>query len=581
MRNFLTRVVILLVGLTISPLVLLAADAASTGVSLTQTTGKIHHFSIITVPTAKVGEAIDVTVEARDKDDRVFTGYRWSIFFQSDTDFGASLPAQGKAIQFKESDNGVKTFSKGVTFKRVGKQELAVTEATEDVGGSITITIEEATTTQPNTNEPVTITVPERGSTVTTDTIMVSGKTKKNSNISIKFNGKDTWVTKTDETGIYTYKLVGISQQANLLTVSVLDGNNAVIGSAETQFGFAGRMPTYFNTSIKPGLEVPSGTGITITVDAEPGLTSVSVLIDGTTLPAREDSPGKYTVSTVSPARPGSYPIEVSLKNILAQTTNKPDAAVLQVIWGITQPPIIVPPISTGTIFTGAVDTGEVIVPTFKNVVTTMEGTKVNLNFSVDNLPANTLKFKIVYGDTPDALSNELLTFNLDKIVRPNGTYNWYINNLPPKNYTFKIFGISDDGSIINGFVSDPVSLTVGAQWACSIGNVSSVKAVPLSDKTVLSWDALPGAMSYNVYRISASKDLELVENVKQNSYTIHLAPGAATYVDFAVKALCDDKTESATPAMASRVQTGPNVIAVMVLIAALWSVLLLRRKML
>jgi hypothetical protein len=80
-----------------------------------------------------------------------------------------------------------------VTFKRVGKQELAVTEATEDVGGSITITIEEATTTQPpNTNEPVTITVPERGSTVTTDTIMVSGKTKKNSNISIKFNGKDT-----------------------------------------------------------------------------------------------------------------------------------------------------------------------------------------------------------------------------------------------------------------------------------------------------------------------------------------------------------------------------------------------------
>lgn len=93
-----------------------------------------------------------------------------------------------------------------------------------------------------------------------------------------------------------------------------------------------------------------------------------------------------------------------------------------------------------------------------------MEGTKVNLNFSVDNLPANTLKFKIVYGDTPDTLSNELLTFNLDKIVRPNGTYNWYINNLPPKNYTFKIFGIADDGSIINGFVSDPVSLTVGAQ---------------------------------------------------------------------------------------------------------------------
>jgi hypothetical protein len=65
---------------------------------------------------------------------------------------------------------------------------------------------------------------------------MVSGKTKKNSNLSIKFNGKDSGTAKTDETGIYTYKLTGISQQSNLLTVSVLDGNNNVIGSAETQF---------------------------------------------------------------------------------------------------------------------------------------------------------------------------------------------------------------------------------------------------------------------------------------------------------------------------------------------------------
>ena len=179
-----------------------------------------------------------------------------------------------------------------------------MTEATEDVGGSITISIEDASPTQPVvTNEPVTITVPERSSTVTTDTIMVSGKTKKNSNVTIKFNGKDSGTAKTDETGIYTYKLSGITQQSNLLVVSVLDGNNNIIGTAETQFGYAGRMPTYFNTSIKPGLEVTTGTGIVITVDAEPGLTSVSVLIDGTTLPAKEESPGKYTVSTVAPAK--------------------------------------------------------------------------------------------------------------------------------------------------------------------------------------------------------------------------------------------------------------------------------------
>jgi hypothetical protein len=94
MRNFLTRVIVLIFGVMSSPLVLLAADTTSAVADAGSTAGKIHHFSIITVPTAKVGEAIDVTVEARDKDDKVLTSYRGSIFFQSDTDFGASLPAQ-------------------------------------------------------------------------------------------------------------------------------------------------------------------------------------------------------------------------------------------------------------------------------------------------------------------------------------------------------------------------------------------------------------------------------------------------------------------------------------------------------
>ena len=251
----------------------------------------------------------------------------------------------------------------------------------------------------------------------------------------------------------------------------------------------------------------------------------MSVLIDGTTLPAKEESPGKYTVSTVAPAKPGSYQIEATLKNILAQTTNKPDAAVLKVL-GPASPIVPPPPVATGTVVvTGSVDTGTVLPTVFKNVVTTMEGTKVNLNFSVENLPANTSKFRIAYGDTPDTLSNEVLTYTLDKITRPNGTYNWYINNLPPKNYTFKIFAVANDGTVIAGAVSDPVSIMVGKQGACSIGNVSSVTAVTLSDKTVLTWDALSGAISYNVYRISAAKDLELVENVKQNTYTIHLTP--------------------------------------------------------
>ena len=64
---------------------------------------KIHHFAVIGTDRTKVGEAIDITVEARDKDDKLIATYRGSIFFQA-SDYNATLPSQGKAIQFSEGD---------------------------------------------------------------------------------------------------------------------------------------------------------------------------------------------------------------------------------------------------------------------------------------------------------------------------------------------------------------------------------------------------------------------------------------------------------------------------------------------
>lgn len=77
--------------------------------------------------------------------------------------------------------------------------------------------------------ESITITTPEKGSTVTNDTIMMSGKTKKNSKVSIKLNTKELGTTQSNEDGIFTYKIAGIDQQSNALSVSVLDGTNAVL----------------------------------------------------------------------------------------------------------------------------------------------------------------------------------------------------------------------------------------------------------------------------------------------------------------------------------------------------------------
>jgi hypothetical protein len=84
------------------------------------------------------------------------------------------------------------------------------------------------------------------------------------------------------------------------------------------------------------------------------------------------------------------------------------------------------------------------------------------MNFFVENIFSGVTAFKIAYGDSADALSNEVTTWPLEKIVQKNGSYNWYIDKLPPKAYVFKIFGVSTGGVLVPDFSSEIINATVG-----------------------------------------------------------------------------------------------------------------------
>ncbi len=168
----------------------------------------------------------------------------------------------------------------------------------------------------------------------------MSGKTKKNSKILIKLNGKEIGNAQSNTDGIFIFELTNIDQQSNLLSASIVDGTNTVIGTIDSQFNYGAKAPAYYNTSITPSKEVEVSTGIVLMIDAEPGLIEVTATIDGALLIAKEQSPGKYSISTMSPAKSGTYTVQVTLKNILTQVTTKPDAVSLTV----KEPIIIAPP---------------------------------------------------------------------------------------------------------------------------------------------------------------------------------------------------------------------------------------------
>jgi hypothetical protein len=110
--------------------------------TINESHGKIQKFEIVAPATAKVNEAIDITVRAIDKDKKTVTNYSWSIIFISDR-FGDVVPSPGKSISFTLQDTGIKIFHKWVTFRSPGKQKIYVAdvENSADVMGEVEINI--------------------------------------------------------------------------------------------------------------------------------------------------------------------------------------------------------------------------------------------------------------------------------------------------------------------------------------------------------------------------------------------------------------------------------------------------------
>lgn len=514
-------------------------------------------FEIQAPATAKVGEAIDVSVRALDKDNKTATEYRGSIIFMTEW-LGDIVPMPGRSIAFTAEDQGQKKFSKGVTFKKAGKNKLTVQDLEGDVAWEITVTVEEGGTTATTTNEEVSIITPENNAKIATNSVMVSGKARKNSKVSLTLNGTDIGSVVSDDSGIFTKEIQNITQDTNILKASVLDANNQVIGSSsDVTFMKSGTTGGIYALTISPSNTVEASTGITLNVEAEKGLSNMTVMLDWTALALKEISEGKYSASTTAPQKEGSYPLSVSAKNATAQTVSKDAIATLTVTAKTVAPTQTAPVVTT---------------PAFKNIKAETSDAKVQFTFAVENAPTTLDSFKITYGQT-----GTVNTSKASKIYK-DGVYAWYIDKLSPGDYTFKIQGIDASGSVITGLISDPIMATVGVK-SCSVSNVGKINIATDTSKSILSWESVPGATGYNVYRIGSDGKYSLIQHTKDPSYTIFLSKWAVTFGDFWVKATCGDNTESLNYSNAAKVQTGPGMIAFAVIFSAIVGALFLRKR--
>lgn len=304
------------------------------------------------------------------------------------------------------------------------------------------------------------ILTPSQDAKITGNTLNISGKTRKNSKVTLNLNGQDIGTVVSDNDGIFTKEVSNFSQENNILKASLIDASNQVIAaSPEVKFSRASESGSVYGLSIAPGTTVKSSSMITFTVDAIKGLSDVTIMMDGVALKTKESPEGKYTIQTAAPKKPGSYNIDVIAKPLTGAEIKKEKMLTLTVE---EEQKAEEKKEEEKKEETKAEATP---VPTFKNIKAETQKQKVIFSFFVENTPKDLANFKITYGS-----GSSVVTHPAEKIKK-NDMYSWYIDNLKSGDYTFVIHGQTASGALIEGLKSEPIMATIGIQ-SCTISNV-------------------------------------------------------------------------------------------------------------
>lgn len=217
---------------------------------------------------------------------------------------------------------------------------------------------------------------------------------------------------------------------------------------------------------------------------------------------------------------------------------------------------------------------------------------------SIKTNPENTVEaesvFEIEIVSTPGLKEVKVILDDFAQTLKEgkSGTYTGSLT--APKtegNYKIDVVLINEIGNetevkAAKEILVNPVTQNAAAEVSCEdLAKdliVTGGKVVKMKSKSIITWDKIDKAASYNVYKKNRTTwDLELVENVKDARIEINIVGNEVAYDDFVIKAVIDDgkcKVESATGGEMTQVQTGPKEIILLIL-AVLLTGVILRRK--
>ncbi len=420
---------------------------------------------------AQVGEALDITISAVDRNGQIVKEYLWDILVFSESDPAAEFPdtLSDNSYKFIPANEGTVKFENAVVFRKTGTQNIYVYDLNQEtVMGLVEVEITEAATTRV---EEIEILSPENGVTLGRDTLTLSGQTQKNHQVNIKVNSLRDIPTTSNDDGIFEIAIENLNQWENSFQAQVLDANSVVIGeSSIIRIQVNSLAPEFRAITINPTWEVAAESEISIEVISNSWLRQVDVIINDVITKLTEIRDGRYTGKSFAPVNAWTYPIDVVLRNEFNIETREANAAQLQV------------------------------------------------------------KAKVELEAAPEA----------ERIIEEIG-----IAGAPQER--------ADDMNL----------------------SIRNIRVTELKERSIITWDVVPEAESYNIYKKINERQVELIANVKENRFEIDIIWDELKYEEFAIKAL--GRTQTGTLVQwdlsdMTRVQTGPTLYFILLLLALLLS---------
>lgn len=375
---------------------------------------EIDHFELTLSPEkASVGEAVDLTITAVDSNNEIVTDYTDKVLIFSSEDPKVELPIalQDSTYQFTEADQGKVKFENGVKFTSAGIKDLNVYDYMEDtIYGMVEIEI-----SQEEKKEEIDIDIisPESGLTIPKNSVKVSGNTQKNHNVVVTLNGKETFDTTSNGTGMYEVEIDTLENGENTLVAQVLNADEKVIWTSEK----ISIKVEWSNTNLKNVKIIPeevfTESMYEIEVTASKELTKVQAIVNDELIELTEKENGIYKWKANAPKEKGTFNIDIVLTGELGNEIKEMWAAELKVktLDAATEVPV---------------DDGDDVVVTVDEVDDETENTKVIQTVTPSDDPMKITGLKLVELKTKSILTwNNVIGAEAYNIYKKNESGNF------------------------------------------------------------------------------------------------------------------------------------------------------------